>query len=114
MINCQYCKYRKDLNKIIPWLDPSQMVYNWKCFYNISDNFNDVILMYNNNECKHIPDLRYDLYHHKWITMNFLCPLLSLPTASITDKDSLVQELIKINNKGIEETAPPVTGGLFE
>ncbi len=74
-MDCKTCQYRKDLNKIIPWADPSNMFTNWKCFYNLKDDFESVLSIYDQNEGKSIPDLRYDLYHHKWIQMNFICPL---------------------------------------
>lgn len=73
--NCQLCFHRKDLNTIIPWADPSRMFYNWKCFYGLDSSFDSVLPIYKENEGKDIPDLRYDPYNHKWITMGFKCPL---------------------------------------
>lgn len=76
MPNCKDCQYKKDLNHIIPWADPSRMFYNWKCFYGLDSDFESVLPIYRDDEeCKSIPDLRYDLYHHKWITMGFTCPM---------------------------------------
>lgn len=76
MTNCQICPHRKDLNKIIPWRDPSRMFYDWRCFYNLSDSFETILQIYKKDEeLKSIPDIRHDLYHHKWIPVDFICPL---------------------------------------
>jgi hypothetical protein len=77
MPNCTDCIHKKDLNSIIPWRDPSHMFKDNRCFYNLSDKFDDVIKMNEGNleNYPDIPDLRHDLYHHKWVTVNFNCPL---------------------------------------
>lgn len=75
MTNCKTCVHRIDLNEIIPWSDPSRMFHDWKCFYDIKSDFESVLIMYNKDEGKSMPDLRYDLYNHKWIQLNFKCPM---------------------------------------
>ena len=71
--NCATCEYRKDLNKIIPWADPSRMFCDWKCFYGLNDDFESVLKIYYKDEGKNIPDLRYSLLTHKWLQLNFTC-----------------------------------------